>query len=460
MTVIDETPDFQRVAERNRRRPPHLVRPLSACAPRSTARAVTVHHLSFEGPDRYSSAGGLGVRVTGLADALAATGVATDLYFVGDPDLPAIERRNNVTLRRCCQHISRHARAGVYEAEEDKIADLCTWWPAHLADRVHADAAAAGIHTVVLAEDWHTVWPLIGLHHELERRGLRGAATLAWTANNRFGFDRIDFARLAHAATILTISRAMKHLMWNSGVNPLVVPNGIPDDVFTPISDVTQQAWTESFAGWTTLAKVGRWDPDKRWHMAIGTVAALRNRGERAVLLARGWDGNVAAATHYAELRQHAAAIGLEWTTCDGTAQSGEQLAHDLSACLPSHSGIVELTQPIAGPALQSFYAGTSAVLANSGFEPFGLVGLEAMAAGALVITGATGEDYVEPYVNGFSLDTDAPQEIVRVIDWTRRQPHRVETIRAAAVATADRYRWPHVVERLWLALNLPAVTR
>ncbi|HYN33361.1 MAG TPA: glycosyltransferase family 4 protein, partial [Ilumatobacteraceae bacterium] len=420
---------------------------------------LTVHQLSFEGPDGYSSAGGLGVRVTGLANALAATGVATDLYFVGDPDLPAIELRNRVTLRRWCQHISRHARAGVYDAGEDKIADLCTWWPAHVADRVHADAAA-GIHTIVLAEDWHTVWPLIGLHHELERRGLRSAATLAWTANNRFGFDRIDFGQLAQAATILTISRAMKHLMWNSGVNPLVVPNGIPDDVFTPIDDVTQQMWAESFADRTTLAKVGRWDPDKRWHMAIGTVATLRNRGERAILLARGWDGNAAAATHYAELRQHAAAIGLEWTTCDGPVRSGDELAHALSASLPPQSGIVELTQSIAGATLQSFYAGTSAVLANSGFEPFGLVGLEAMAAGALVITGATGEDYVESYVNGFALDTDAPQEIVRAIDWTRRQPHRTASIRSAAIATADRYRWPQMVERIWLALDLPAVTR
>ncbi|HYN33058.1 MAG TPA: hypothetical protein VES40_10580, partial [Ilumatobacteraceae bacterium] len=160
MSVINAMPEFQRHAERNRRRPPHLVKPLSACAPRSTARSLTVHQLSFEGPDGYSSAGGLGVRVTGLANALA-TGVATDLYFVGDPDLPAVEQRYNVTLRRWCQHISRRARAGVYDAEEDKIADLCAWWPAHVADRVHADAAA-GIHTIVLAEDWHTVWPLIG----------------------------------------------------------------------------------------------------------------------------------------------------------------------------------------------------------------------------------------------------------------------------------------------------------
>ena len=89
---------------------------------------------------RYAAAGGLGVRVWSMAEALAATGVATDLYFVGDPDLPAVERRSGVTLRRWCQAISSGAPAGVYDAEEDKIADLCTWWPAHMADRIAHDA--------------------------------------------------------------------------------------------------------------------------------------------------------------------------------------------------------------------------------------------------------------------------------------------------------------------------------
>lgn len=104
---------------------------------------------------------------------------------------------------------------------------------------------------------------------------MRQAATLAWTANNRFGFDRIDFGRLSGAATIITISRAMKHLMWGYGVNPAVVPNGLPDAALTLVDAITSRVWDESFDGVTTLAKIGRWDPDKRWHMAIDAVAAL-----------------------------------------------------------------------------------------------------------------------------------------------------------------------------------------
>ena len=41
--------------------------------------------LSFEGPDRYASIGGLATRVTQLARALGAAGHEVQLFFVGDP---------------------------------------------------------------------------------------------------------------------------------------------------------------------------------------------------------------------------------------------------------------------------------------------------------------------------------------------------------------------------------------
>src|SRR3981189_3753754 len=47
--------------------------------------------LSFEGPDEYSQAGGLGVRAKEWSRALAERGFETHLFFVGDPKLPADE---------------------------------------------------------------------------------------------------------------------------------------------------------------------------------------------------------------------------------------------------------------------------------------------------------------------------------------------------------------------------------
>jgi glycosyltransferase involved in cell wall biosynthesis len=429
-------------------------RPRSATTPPAPTQPVRFVQLSFEGPDRYSAAGGLGVRVINLAQALARGGQHVDLYFVGDPDLPGVETVDGVTLRRWCQAISAHARGGVYDDEERKIEDLCRWLPSHLAEVVAADRAA-GRRTVVLAEDWHMAWPLIAVHDELVRRGLRDGVVLAWTANNRFGFDRIDFGRLADAATLLTISRAMKHLMWGHGVNPLVVPNGIPAELLGRTGDAGRGTLRAVLGRRLALTKVGRWDPDKRWPMALDAVARLRDRGESAVLLARGWNGTSDASVHYRELRAHAERLGLPWSVSPTAGPGTRCLAVAMRDAIPAGAGVVELAFPVEGAPLQMLYEETDAVLANSGFEPFGLVGLEAMAARAIVITGSTGEDYVMPFRNGFALDTDDACEIVRCLDWLRRDPTREPAMRAAAFETARRSRWDDVTERLFLALGL-----
>lgn len=139
-------------------------------------------HLCFEGPDRYSSSGGLAVRVTDLAQAIVRRRGPVDLYFVGDPDPPGVEERGGVTLHRWCQSSSDEAGDGVDDAEERKMEDLREWLPDHLAVVVAADQSERR-RTVILAEDWHTAWPLIAVHEELPRRGLRDRALLASTAN-------------------------------------------------------------------------------------------------------------------------------------------------------------------------------------------------------------------------------------------------------------------------------------
>jgi len=86
-------------------------------------RPLQFHLLSFEGPDRYASAGGIATRVSGLATAFANAGFDTHLWFVGDPELPAYERRGQLRLHRWCQWISRYHPGGVYDGEEGKRQD-------------------------------------------------------------------------------------------------------------------------------------------------------------------------------------------------------------------------------------------------------------------------------------------------------------------------------------------------
>src|SRR5258707_6405261 len=79
--------------------------------------------LSFEGHDVYSSAGGLGTRVTELSEALAAQGYTTHLIFIGDPTKPSVESLldDHLVLERWSQWVSKYYINGVYDGEEEKL---------------------------------------------------------------------------------------------------------------------------------------------------------------------------------------------------------------------------------------------------------------------------------------------------------------------------------------------------
>ncbi|MCF8108272.1 MAG: hypothetical protein K9J81_04695, partial [Desulfohalobiaceae bacterium] len=73
--------------------------------------------LSFEGPDAYSLAGGLGVRASRMSEALAGQGFETHLFFIGDPWLEGQSTTCNglFSQHRWCQWISRYHPCGVYD---------------------------------------------------------------------------------------------------------------------------------------------------------------------------------------------------------------------------------------------------------------------------------------------------------------------------------------------------------
>jgi glycosyltransferase involved in cell wall biosynthesis len=94
-------------------------------------------------------------------------------------------------------------------------------------------------------------------------------------------------------------------------------------------------------------------------------------------------------------------------------------------------------------------YRAADAVLANSRHEPFGLVGLETMAAGGIAFTGSTGEDYVIPLVNAVVLETAEAREIEDYVLYLRAHPQESDRIRRAARRTARLYTWEAAVRNL-----------
>jgi glycosyltransferase involved in cell wall biosynthesis len=407
--------------------------------------------LSFEGPDVYSQAGGLGVRVKGLSRALAELGYQTYLYFCGDPELPGEEDHETGRLhyRRWCQWISARHPGGVYDGEEGKIRDWNSSLPTSVIDDVIAPAIAAGKHVVVMSEEWHTSWSVSLISETLYRRGLRDRAVMLWNANNLFGFYRIDWGSLTYASTLTTVSRYMKFRMWERGQNPIVIPNGIPK---TSIHDADPEAVAELRAAAAAdhfCFKIGRFDPDKRWLMAVSAAAYLKRRGKRVKLLMRG-----GRESHAGEVIGHAQHLGLTVLHA-GTPADSSGLATLLRE--NRDADVINLTSFVSDPLVRVLYTACDAVLANSGHEPFGLVGLEVMAAGGLAITGSTGEDYAESYRNAVVLETSDPIELVTELSLLKERPKFAAALRKRGRLTAKDYTWDKVIDQLLLRVEFAA---
>lgn len=395
--------------------------------------------LSFEGPDRYSFVGGLGVRVSELARALGEAGIFTDVFFIGDPFKPGTENlTEHIRLRRWCQWISQHHPAGVYEDESGKIADFTTSAPRFIVSELVEPAAEAGEHTIVFAEDWQVVPAVIELDAQLRRAGLRQSALILWNANNTYGFERIDWPALARAAQITAVSKYMKFELACNDVEALIIPNGIPPRLFegdTEAVGVLRQA----LEGRNALLKVGRFDADKRWMQAIDAVADLHERNVPVQLIVRGGKEPYGNAV-FSRARERNLRIG-ELTL---TESSPAQLAHALK---DARTEIVNLRSFLPDETLYALYGAAAATLANSGKEPFGLVGLEVMACGGIPVCGSTGEDYAQPFDNAIVCDTGDPQELATYLQRLFDEPRLARAIRERARDTARRYTWPAVLD-------------
>lgn len=408
--------------------------------PRNTEFVI----LSFEGPDQYSSAGGLGVRVTELADALATLGYRTRLVFVGDPDLPGEETRRdgNLTLHRWCQWISKYHPQGVYAGEDDKVRDFNQSIPSFVLEQIVKPATEAGKMVAILGEEWHTAEAMILVSDLLYYSGLRQKAIMVWNANNTMSFHRINWPRLSLTTTLMTVSRYMKHVMWDIGLNPLVVPNGIPGRLLDSIADEDVTRLQKAVNSDLFFFKIGRWDPDKRWNMAVESVSLLKRAGIRARLVMRG-----GIEPHEGEVLSNAEGLGL---SVQNIYANGRDLESALSAIeRAGDADLLNLKFFVPEDFLRVAYRSADAVLANSGHEPFGLVGLEVMAAQGLAFTGATGEDYAIPFINAMVLETEDPAEIVSYVSHLLENPDFAQKMREEGKHTARCFTWEQVIANL-----------
>jgi glycosyltransferase involved in cell wall biosynthesis len=174
---------------------------------------------------------------------------------------------------------------------------------------------------------------------------------------------------------------------------------------------------------------------------AVDAVAELRRRGFAPRLVVRGGREDYGR-----DVFARARSLGL--SVEDVVVESREPPAL-FDALAKSRADVVNVRTFLSPATLYSLYAAADAVLANSGKEPFGLVGLEVMAAGGLAVLGATGEEYAEPFVNAIVCDTGDGRELAAYLAPVVGDPIEMGKIREAGRETARRCTWPSVVRTL-----------
>ena len=398
--------------------------------------------LSFEGPDRYASIGGLATRVTQLARALGAAGHEVQLFFVGDPHAKPVEQTDpGVTLRRWSQWLSTQHPRNAYDGEPGKIRDWEVSLPLWIVDQIVAPAHAAGERVLVICEEWQTANVAIAIDRTARERGLRSALTLMWNANNTYGFDKIHWPTLMRAAAVTAVSKYMKFELSLWGVHALVIPNGIDPMLLDGADPERTAAIRAAFGGRPTCVKVGRFDPDKNWLQAIDALAEVRESGIDARLIARGGKepyGDVVMG------RARERKLAVERFAYEGS--DWREFTRLLGFV---DAPVVHVRAFLDEPTLYALYAASDVVLANSGKEPFGLVGLEVMAAGGIAVCGATGEEYAEPFVNAIVCDTADGRELATYLKALFEDSHLAGELRRNGAQTAARYTWAQALDAL-----------
>jgi glycosyltransferase involved in cell wall biosynthesis len=107
---------------------------------------------------------------------------------------------------------------------------------------------------------------------------------------------------------------------------------------------------------------------------------------------------------------------------------------------------VVNVTSHVDPDSRRALFRASDVVLANSTREPFGLVGLETMAAGGIACTGYTGEDYAMSGRNAIVLQTEDPGEFVDLYQQVRANPEYESAMRRAGRSTARQYAWPSII--------------
>ena len=381
-------------------------------------RRLRILMLSWEYPPVL--VGGLGRHVHALSGALAAAGHEVTVVTRHAAGAPLREHVNGVRVIR---------------AAEDPVAfplatgSLLAWTMAfnHTLTRAALRAGDDGEYDVIHAHDWLVAHTAITLAEHL---GLPLVTTIhATEAGRHQGWLPEELNRTIHAVEhwithesdrVIVCSGYMRQQVTSLFGAPQsrvdVVPNGVDDRAWRAGARAVAAARARFAGDGPLIGYAGRLVYEKGVQHLVHAVPRLRRRhpGLRVVIAGDG--------PYREQLQAEAAALRL-----DGTVR---------------FAGFMTATQ------LPAMLAATDATVVPSLYEPFGMVALEAAAAGAPLAVAATGglAEIVEPGVTGVTFPHSDPEALAGAVDrlladevFARRVARRARSM------VGERYSWPAI---------------
>jgi glycogen synthase len=376
--------------------------------------------LSWEYPPLIE--GGLARHVRKLSEGLATTGVDVHVLTRGGEESPAEELMEGLAIHRVLE-----------PSRPRELGEFVAW-----VERMNADMLAAGVELgdrhsfdVVHGHDWLVA---MACDHLARRFGASLVTTIHATEHGRHqgwvtehpqsyihGVERWITNRADH---VITCSYYMREQVADIFGVPesriTVIPNGIdPDDLPAPAYAELARLRREFAAPEERLVLlIGRLVYEKGFQIALEAMPELIARlpGTRFLVAGSG--------THEEELRRQAEELGL--------LDHGTFLGW------------------IGDDVLHSLYRIADVCVVPSIYEPFGLVALEAMAAGCPCIVADTGglREVVPHDEAGLRFRSRDPRSLGRMVELVLGDPTLRERLVAEASDHVLRFDWADVAER------------
>ncbi|MGN6758442.1 MAG: glycosyltransferase [Thermomicrobiales bacterium] len=406
---------------------------------------ISVHTSPFATPGG-KDAGGLNVYVRELSRQLGRRGIAVDVFtrrVAADmPDVVPVG--DNVRIV--------YITAGpVAPLPKDELFPYLGAFASEMAlfglrdgmsyDVIHSHYYLSGWVAHLLGRYWAA--PVVQMFHTLGALK-KDAARVVGAHDGHESRQRIEIERRLIGevdAIVAANARERAEMTWWYGQHtPKIhdIPCGIDLDLFQPGDRAAARA-ALGFDAAPVVLFVGRIDPVKGLEFLLDGYAALRatwTDGAPPRLVIVGGDLTPAGlGDDLARIHAQAAAKGI----ADGITFAGSQ----------PHERLPE------------YYHAADLVVVPSRYESFGLVAVEGMACGTPVVASRVGglPYTVEDGINGFLMPYGAVDQLAAASAHVLRDPALWAHLSAGAIATAQRFGWEQVTERI-LALYRTVVAQ